>query len=407
MPGNAHSITAASALPVTKYLSVQEVIETLQPDMPVYALHPQAFVRVARAFLDGFPGETMYAVKANHAMPVLDMVHAAGIRRFDVASMAEVRLVSERFPKARKNFMSPVRIRGTAGESFRLYGVRDFALDSREELQAILSETGAASDPSIAATLVLYVRLQVPADGALLELSSKFGVSVSEAAGLVKDIIAAGARPALTFHVGSQCLFPSSYRTALSRCGEVIAQSGAQLAAIDVGGGFPGYYQNVTVPPMEEYFQTIRTGLKALHLSPDCAILCEPGRALVADGLSVITQVSMRRDHTLYINDGIYGSLNEYALKNWPVRYPLRVYTIAPNGRIREKKSRPAAFKLYGPTCDSLDVLHYLIDLPDTIASGDWIEFQKLGAYSCALRTAFNGFYPDTFVQIERETQQD
>lgn len=406
MPGSAHAITAASALPVTKYASVQELIETLQPDLPLYALHPQAFVRVARAFLDGFPGETMYAVKANHAMPVLDMVHAAGIRRFDVASMAEVRLVSERFPKARKNFMSPVRIRGTAGEAFRLYGVRDFALDSREELQVILSETGAATDPAIAGSLVLYVRLQVPADGALLELSSKFGVSVSEAAGLVKDIIAAGARPALTFHVGSQCLFPSSYKTALSRCGEVISQSGAALSAIDVGGGFPGYYQNVTVPPMEEYFQTIRTGLKALHLAPDCAILCEPGRALVADGLSVITQVSMRRDHTLYINDGIYGSLNEYALKNWPVRYPLRVYTTAPNGRIREKKSRPAAFKLYGPTCDSLDVLHYLLDLPDTIASGDWIEFQKLGAYSCALRTAFNGFYPDTFVQIERETPQ-
>ena len=407
MPGNAHSITAASALPVTKYASVQEVIETLQPDLPVYALHPQAFSCVAKAFLDGFPGETMYAVKANHALPVLDLVHAAGIERFDVASMAEVRLVSERFPKARKNFMSPVRIRGTAGEAYRLYGVRDFALDSREELAAILSETGAANDPAVAASLVLYVRLQVPADGALLELSSKFGVSVSEAASLVKDVVAAGARPALTFHVGSQCLFPSSFKTALGRCGEVIAQSGARLAAIDVGGGFPGYYQNVTVPPMDEYFTTIRTGLKALDMPRDCTILCEPGRALVADGLSVITQVSMRRDHTLYINDGIYGSLNEYALKNWPVRYPLRVYTTAPNGRIREKKSRPAAFKIYGPTCDSLDVLHYLLDLPDTIASGDWIEFQKLGAYSCALRTAFNGFYPDTFVQIERESGTD
>ena len=407
MPGNAHSITAASALPVTKYASVQEVIETLQPDLPVYALHPQAFSRVAKAFLDGFPGETMYAVKANHALPVLDLVHAAGIERFDVASMAEVRLVSERFRKARKNFMWPVRIRGTAGEAYRLYGVRDFALDSREELAAILSETGAANDPAVAASLVLYVRLQVPADGALLELSSKFGVSVSEAASLVKDVVAAGARPALTFHVGSQCLFPSSFKTALGRCGEVIAQSGARLAAIDVGGGFPGYYQNVTVPPMDEYFTTIRTGLRALDLPRDCTILCEPGRALVADGLSVITQVSMRRDHTLYINDGIYGSLNEYALKNWPVRYPLRVYTTAPNGRIREKKSRPAAFKIYGPTCDSLDVLHYLLDLPDTIASGDWIEFQKLGAYSCALRTAFNGFYPDTFVQIERESGTD
>jgi ornithine decarboxylase len=403
MPGSSHSITAASALPVTRYKSVQEVIETLQPDLPVYALHPQDFRRVADAFRDGFPGKTMYAVKANHALPVLDMVHAAGIDRFDVASIAEVRYIAERFPGAGMNFMAPVRIRGTSGEAFRLYGVRHFALDSHEELRAILEETGASNDRALAASLTLYVRLQVPADGALLELSSKFGVSVSAAATLLKDIAAAGASPALTFHVGSQCLFPSSYKTALARCGEVIRQAETPIAALDVGGGFPGYYLNVTVPPLDEYFTTIRDELKTLALRPDCQVLCEPGRALVADGMSVITQVSLRRGQTLYINDGIYGSLNEYALKNWPVRYPARVYTTAPNGRIREKKSRAAAFKIYGPTCDSLDVLNYLIDLPDQIAAGDWIEFQKTGAYSCALRTAFNGFYPDTFVQVERD----
>ncbi|MEQ1866717.1 MAG: ornithine decarboxylase, partial [Micropepsaceae bacterium] len=131
-----------------------------------------------------------------------------------------------------------------------------------------------------------------------------------------------------------------------------------------------------------------------------CAIHCEPGRALVADGVSVITQISLRRDHTLFINDGIYGSLNEYALKNWPVRYPLRVLTSAGDGRIVEKTGRPTSFKAFGPTCDTLDVLHYLIDLPANVAAGDWIEFQMLGAYSCSLRTAFNGFYPDTFVEI-------
>jgi ornithine decarboxylase len=403
MPGSSHSITAASALPVTRYASVQEVIETLQPDLPVYALHPQEFQRVADAFRQGFPGETMYAVKANHALPVLDMVHGAGIRRFDVASIAEVRYIAERSPEAMMNFMAPVRIRGTTGEAYRLYGVRHFALDSQEELHAALEETGASHDRSIAASLTLYVRLQVPADGALLELSSKFGVSVSGAAALLREIGACGARPALTFHVGSQCLFPSSYRTALARCGEVIQLSGTPISALDVGGGFPGYYQNVTVPPLDEYFSVIRDGLKDLSLPGDCTILCEPGRALVADGMSVITQVSLRRGQTLYINDGIYGSLNEYALKNWPVRYPARVYTTAPNGRIREKKSRPAAFKVYGPTCDSLDVLNYLIDLPDQIAAGDWIEFQKTGAYSCALRTAFNGFYPDAFVAISRD----
>ncbi len=400
MPSTAHAVPLPVSLPLTKYSSVRELVETTRPALPVYALHPGAFDTAAKAFIEGFPGETMYAVKANHALPVLDLVHEAGIQHFDVASLAEVRLIRERFPKAKQSFMAPVRIRETTGEAFRLYGVRDFALDSHEELDAVLRETGAKNDRSVAGALTLYVRLQVPADGALLELSSKFGVSVSAAALLLKEIVRAGARPALTFHVGSQCLFPRSYTTALKRCAEVIAQSGVEIAALDVGGGFPGYYRNVTVPPLNEFFAAIREGVAALRLPKTCAIYCEPGRALVADGVSVVTQVSLRRDHTLFINDGIYGSLNEYALKNWPVRYPMKVFSSFSEGQVVEKTARLSPFKMFGPTCDSLDVLHYLIELPDTIAAGDWIEFQMLGAYSCSLRTAFNGFYPDTFVEI-------
>ena len=392
--------TPSHRTPLPRYNSVANLIADLRPAMPVYGLFADAFAKNAKTFIDGFPGETMYAVKANNALQVLDMVHGGGINHFDVASIAEVKLIAERFPNAKQSFMAPVRIRGTAGEAFRGYGVRDFALDSQEELAAILNETGAANDPTIARGLTLYVRLHVPADGALLELSSKFGVSVSGASSLLKAIARAGAKPGLTFHVGSQCLFPRSYVTALARCAEVLAQSGVQLAALDVGGGFPGYYLNVTVPPIEEFFAAVKSGVAALKLPKDCAIHCEPGRALVADGVSVVTQVSLRRDHTLFINDGIYGSLNEYALKNWPVRYPLRVYTTASDGRIVEKTGRVVPFKAFGPTCDTLDVLHYLIDLPETIAAGDWIEFQKLGAYSCSLRTHFNGFYPDTFVEI-------
>jgi ornithine decarboxylase len=403
MPASAQISTKPPQLP--RYGAVAEVIAKLRPPMPVYALFPDAFAGAAKTFIEGFPGDTMYAVKANHALPVLDLVHAAGIGHFDVASMPEVKLIHERFPKSRKYYMAPVRIRGTAGEAFRVCNVRDFALDSQDELDAILQETGAANDRSIAGALTLYVRLQVPADGALLELSSKFGASVGETARLLKEIAAKGAKPGLTFHVGSQCLFPRSFTAALKRCAEVIAQSGVELAALDVGGGFPGYYLNVNVPPIAEFFDAIRQGIVALNLPKNCAIYCEPGRALVADGVSVVTQVSLRRDHTLFINDGIYGSLNEYALKNWPVRYPLRVYTLLSDGRIVEKAGRPTSFKTFGPTCDTLDVLHYLIDLPDSVAGGDWIEFQMLGAYSCSLRTAFNGFYPDTFVEIHTLAQ--
>jgi ornithine decarboxylase len=385
--------------PLPRYASVADLIDTLRPALPVYALFPAAFDDAAKAFIDGFPGETMYAVKANSALPVLDHVYRAGIRHFDVASMPEVELVRARYPDAKLSFMAPVRIRGSAAEVYRKYGVRDFALDSTDELDTLLRETGAANDRAVARGLTLYVRIYVPADGALLELSSKFGASISQATALLKDIVNAGAKPGLTFHVGSQCLYPRSYKTALTRCGEAIQHAGIELAALDVGGGFPGHYLNVTVPPLQEFFTAINEGLATLHLPKSCAIYCEPGRALVAEGLSVVTQVSLRRDHTLYINDGIYGSLNEYALPNWPVRFPLRVYA-TDGGRIVEKTGRIATFKAFGPTCDTLDVLHYPIDLPQDVAAGDWIEFQKLGAYSCSLRTAFNGFYPDTFVEI-------
>lgn len=399
MPISAHASPTRNAEDLPRYASVKDVVEKRRPTLPVYAIFPSAFRSAAQTFIEGFPGETMYAVKANHAHPVLDHLYAAGIKHFDVASLAEVRLIRERFPGAKLSFMAPVRIRGAAGEAFRKYGVRDFALDSEDELATVLQETGANNDKNLAAELTLYVRLQVPADGALIELASKFGVGVSASAALLRDIAATGAKPGLTFHVGSQCLYPKSYKTALKRCGEAIKQSSVALAALDIGGGFPGYYLNVTVPPLDEYFAAIREGIAALKLPKDCRIYCEPGRALVADGLSVITQVSLRRDHTIFINDGIYGSLNEYALPNWPVRYPLKVYADR-DGRIVEKTARVASFKAFGPTCDTLDVLHYLIELPEDIAGGDWIEFQQLGAYSCALRTAFNGFFPDTFVEV-------
>jgi ornithine decarboxylase len=397
---SAHAVPSRTAAAMPRFASVADLIDKERPSLPVYALFPPAFKAAAKEFLDGFPGDTMYAVKANHALPVVDHVHGAGIRHFDVASLAEVKLARERYPDADVHFMAPVRIRGAAGEAHKKYGVRNFALDSEDELKTILRETGGDADKSIAGALTLFVRLYVPADGALLELSSKFGIGTTAAAQLLRKIVQAGAKPALTFHVGSQCLHPQSYKTALARCGEVLQQARVELEALDVGGGFPGYYLNVTVPPLMEFFDAIREGLAELNLPKRCPVYCEPGRALVADGLSVVTRVSLRRDYTVFINDGIYGSLNEYALKNWPVRYPLRVYTEGPGGRIIEKKGRIAAFKAFGPTCDTLDVLHYLIDLPEKIASGDWIEFQKLGAYSCALRTAFNGFYPDAFAEI-------
>jgi len=399
MSGIAEFASTRGRLP--RHTNVAAAIAAMRPPVPVYALIPSAFQAAARSFREGFAGETMYAVKANHAAPVLDQVYAAGIRHFDVASIPEVKAVHDRFPDAAMSFMAPVRLRGAAGEAYRSFRIRDFALDSAAELQTILRETGAHADKVIAKELTLYVRLSVPADGALLELASKFGANTEEAAALLKEIARLGAQPALTFHVGSQCMKAEAYVRALAICGDVIARAGVTIAALDIGGGFPGYYRNVAVPPLSSYFDAINAGIRSLELPAATLLHCEPGRALVADGLSLITQVMIRRDHTIFINDGIYGSLNEYALKDWPVRYPLRVFTSRPDGSIAEKQGQTELFKVFGPTCDTLDVLHYQLEIPAAITAGDWVVFDKLGAYSCALRTAFNGFFPDTFVETD------
>jgi ornithine decarboxylase len=57
-------------------------------------------------------------------------------------------------------------------------------------------------------------------------------------------------------------------------------------------------------------------------------------------------------------------------------------------------------FTIYGPTCDSLDVLPRPFTLPADIQCGDYIEFGSIGAYSLTNRTGFNGFYPNTFASI-------
>ena len=57
-------------------------------------------------------------------------------------------------------------------------------------------------------------------------------------------------------------------------------------------------------------------------------------------------------------------------------------------------------FRIFGPTCDSLDVFKVQFELPADIGEGDWIEFARMGAYSIGMQSGFNGFFTDTVVQV-------
>ena len=182
-------------------------------------------------------------------------------------------------------------------------------------------------------------------------MSSKFGCRPEEAAKLLKRVKASGAAPCLTFHVGSQCLSPFSYAQAIEIAQRTVNQSGVAIAALDVGGGFPTSYAGQEAPPYHWYFDMIKEALANFNL-PDLPVMCEPGRALVGQGISLLAQVLMRRGDRLYINDGIYGSFDEQRFASFDENYPPSVISLDAKGKARLLGGEKRPFRVYGPTCD-------------------------------------------------------
>lgn len=369
------------------YPDSRAMIAALKPEEPVYCLHLAGLQQRVSAFLDGFPGEVLYAIKANPMPAVVDRLFEYGVRHFDTASIGEIEQVSRAYPGATSYFMHPVKPWSAIHGAYHDHGVRHFVIDSQDELDKIAQALGGLPED-----LVLVVRMATSGCSATFNLSEKFGCDGDTAVALLRAVESAGPMAGLAFHVGSQCTAPAEYGEALAQAGQVLRESQVSIACLDVGGGFPATYL-AAVPPLTAYLDAIRAGLAALELPADCRVLCEPGRVLVAEALSLVVQVQMRRGDVLYINDGIYGSLYGTTIG---LNYPLRVW---PDGR--ELGQETTDFTIYGPTCDSLDVLPRPLSLPTDIATGDWLEFGTFGAYTAALITGFNGFRPDRVVGVE------
>ncbi len=364
--------------------SVDAAVGVLLPSEPMHCLRPAVVTAAARRMVEAFPGDVLYAVKCNPDLSVLRAIWDGGVRHFDCASAPEVSMVRSVFPDAAIHFMHPVKARHAIREAYAQHGVRDFVLDSADELAKILQETDNAGD------LGLFVRLALPAGGAAYDLSGKFGAPVDEAAELLRAARPHAVRLGVCFHVGSQCLEPLAYRRALALTGEAIRLAGVPVEVIDAGGGFPVSYPDVTPPPLGAYLAEIEAAFEQLGLPETTRLWAEPGRALVAAGTSVVVQVQLRRGDALYINDGVYGSLSDAGTPRF--RFPTRL--------IRKSDEPASGFELFGPTCDSADHMRGPFFLPADVREGDWIEIGQLGAYGACLRTAFNGFDKARLVQV-------
>jgi ornithine decarboxylase len=375
-----------------QYSSVEALLQELNPAEPVYCIYPHVYARAARNFIEGFPGRVLYAVKACSEPAVLKILSDAGVRHFDCASLAEIAAVSAACGDVRCYFMVPVRTRGEARTAQQEFGVRHFLVDHTSGIERLESEIDIGKS-------VVFARMAVHHASAMHDLSTRFGSPVEEIPSLIDSIAATGAEPALAFNVGSMVTSPEAYRHSIAVARKLLTDLPRKIRLVDIGGGYPRSYPRFAVPPLNDYFESIREAAAQLPLADGGEILGEPGRALAAPGMSAISEILQRKGDRLYINDGMHGIF-------WDLRYEghnqyaCRCYR---DGQRLKGNLRP--FTLYGPTCDSKDVLPEPVDLPDDIRPGDHLEFGGLGAYSLSGRTDFNGRYSEHIVMIDSPEQ--
>lgn len=379
-------MSAINQLP--NFSTVEDVIEELTPGFPVYCLRPAELKRQANFFLDNFPGRVMYAVKCNPHLAVLKALYEAGIRHFDTASLAEIALVREHLPQADCYFMHPVKPRAAIMTAHQVYGVDHYVIDHEKELDKIIDATGGGDGK------VVLVRIVTPVHDAQYQLSDKFGISAADAPALLKKVHNSQFQTGVAFHVGSQCRNPQAFVDGINTALDVIAAAGVPVHYLDVGGGFPALYEDDSPPELKAYFDAIHAAFDRSRLRGDCVLMCEPGRGLVASGCTLLTQIQLRKDNKLYINDGVYQSLSETLVGK--MKLPARL--INPT---RSITSECQEFTILGPTCDNLDILPAPFYLPVDADEGDWIEIGQTGAYSNSAASRFNGFFPETFVSVE------
>jgi ornithine decarboxylase len=276
---------------------------------------------------------------------------------------------------------------------------------------------GAASSNNQASVPVprLLLRIATHDQDSLCPLSSKYGASLEDVPELLRVARELGIRVVgVAFHVGSGARSFAAYYQALQDARKVFDQAelilGEPMTVLDVGGGFPAHDGDapITFPEIAS-----RLGPALEELFPAASgvdVIAEPGRYFVGAAQILVTQViSARPKHMerstketappsrgmdYYIGDGMYGSFKDAALLG--VTFTPRLLLPEPVA-VHTSDSyqlHPVRCTIFGPTCDSLDVVRRDVILPQPLQIGDWLWWTGMGAYTLSLAGGFNGFTP-------------
>lgn len=361
-----------------------DYLRAMAPRDPVLFLSPAALQTQAQRFLTGFPGLVTYAVKANPEEAVIVNLAAAGLAGFDVASPEEIRLIRRLVPGAALHYNNPVRARHEIAVGVA-ENVMSWSVDSLSELEKLFEQVPLVN--GLGDAVEITARFKLPVAGAVYDFGAKFGATEDLATEILSLIAARGYVPSLTFHPGTQCTDPAAWEAYIHAARRIADGAGTRIARLNVGGGFPSHRLRAEMPSLEAIFHLIGRVTDEVFAEDAPALVCEPGRGLVADATALLAQVKSVRDGLhVFLNDGIYGAMAELPLMGALDR--IRVY--APDGTLRS--GEPGRRIVFGPTCDSVDRLPGEVALPADLAEGDYLVVQGMGAYSVVTNTRFNGF---------------
>jgi len=357
----------------------------------------------------------MYAVKSNPDINIIRTLHFLGTG-FDCASQAELEEVKSIGVKP-EHVIYANPCKGKEHLTFaKSNGFDLMTFDNASELQKVISIHPAAK-------LVLRI---LPDDRySLMPFGTKFGASFEESCKLIGCCKELGASlVGVSFHVGSGCYSSQAWHDAIrlaKRVFDEAEKAGFKLSLLDIGGGYPGVDDDGGLS-FEETIEGVPELIDELF-PPEVQVIAEPGRYFCTAAYTLAVTIISRRDRYVchnrpqnklsfidqkdkevevslpeesttdqddantrevlyYLSDGLYGSFNNIVFDH-AKPLPLSM-------KASEVKSRST---LFGPTCDSIDVVCKDIDLPE-MEIGDWLYFVNMGAYTIASASSFNGFHP-------------
>ena len=376
---------------------------------PTFVIDHEIIRENFRCFREHLPDvQPYFAVKSNSNREVVETLYKMGAS-FDVASLPEFELVYENIrhlpPQEQQDFIwDKIIYANTIKPAEVLAELNKYKMlvtfDNRAELAKIKKHA-----PDVG----LVIRIRVPNTGSMVELSSKFGADPGEAVDLISEAaslnIGVGVE-GISFHVGSQCnnfdnyvqalqIASSIFREAKLRGVEMgfINKQGGRTMVLDIGGGFPARYTR-DVRPFGSLAKKINSEIKRLFKGEDIQVIAEPGRYLVADACTLVVKIigkAVRNGKTCYyLNDGVYQTFSAQIFDHQ--HYPLHAF----------KGGEKQLCATFGPTCDAFDTISLADELPEDLEIDDLLYAEKIGAYTIASATSFNGFQPARVVHINR-----